>query len=476
MPDNGIDWGQLGKSLIGQSDEQVLDREKDIYRNPGDKVKRTGIEKIMDSIFRGGSSAGLQSLSEERYVQGLRDEFRRDLAGIDAGVAKTLNLPSVDQLDKNDSIESLTKSVNDATRLQTARRTAEATRDDTGKLQDLARVSDNPEEILKGFAVGSELMCRLALVSPMAIHKQGFHPTAILGAFGASIGISKILKNNISQMTSSLGIVGSMASGIIEYLAEGTWTKRLHPGWAGASGWKSAHFGKSNFKGPRTVFDGKNGIFNSFTDRKIIPDFEKLTNDLGSCWHTNNLAIKPFACGTMTQPFIDCAIKARDKIKDLNEIKSIICKVGEGTVHRLWEPLSEKRNPTTPYSAKFSVPFCIASGLFFGKAGLSEFTEKQIKDHDILNLCSKISYEIDPENEYPKNYSGDIKITLNNSQVIQEIQPGLRGGRLFPLDKKEVEEKFLDNLKFGNLNSSEINNVKKFFETFFKDPDFSLLY
>ena len=39
-------------------------------------------------------------------------------------------------------------------------------------------------------------MCRLALVSPMAIHKQGFHPTAILGAFGASIGISKILKNS----------------------------------------------------------------------------------------------------------------------------------------------------------------------------------------------------------------------------------------------------------------------------------------
>ena len=121
------------------------------------------------------------------------------------------------------------------------------------------------------------------------------------------------------------------------------------------------------------------------------------------------------------------------------------------------------------------MPYCIASALFFGKAGLLEFTEKQIKNHDILNLCSKISYEIDPENEYPKNYSGDIKIILNNSQVIQETQPGLRGGRLFPLDGKEVEDKFLDNLKFGNLNSSEINNVKKFFETFFKDPDFSLL-
>lgn len=333
-----------------------------------------------------------------------------------------------------------------------------------------------PKEILKGLAVGSELMCRLALVSPMAIHKQGFHPTAILGAFGASIGISKILKNNVLQTTSSLGIVGSMASGIIEYLAEGTWTKRLHPGWAGASGWKSAHLGKNNFKGPRTVFDGKNGIFNSFADSKIIPDFKKLTDDLGSYWHTNNLAIKPFACGTMTQPFIDCAIKAREKINDLNEIKSIICKVGEGTVHRLWEPLSEKRKPTTPYSAKFSVPFCIAVGLYFGKAGLLEFTEEQIKNHKILNLCSKISYEIDPKNEYPKNYSGEINIILNNSQVIQETQPGLRGGKLFPLDEKEVEAKFFDNLKFSNLSSREIDNVKKFFKTFFNDPDFSLLH
>ena len=333
-----------------------------------------------------------------------------------------------------------------------------------------------PKEILKGLAVGSELMCRLALVSPMAIHKQGFHPTAILGAFGASIGISKILKNSILQTTSSLGIVGSMASGIIEYLAEGTWTKRLHPGWAGASGWKSAHLGKNNFKGPRTVLDGKNGIFNSFADSKIIPDFKKLTNDLGSFWHTNNLAIKPFACGTMTQPFIDCAIKAREKINNLNEIKSIICKVGEGTVHRLWERLSEKRKPTTPYSAKFSVPFCIAVGLYFGKAGLLEFTEEQIKNRKILKLCSKISYEIDPKNEYPKNYSGEINIILKNSQVIQEIQPGLRGGKLFPLDQSEVEEKFFDNLKFGNLSSREVKNVKKFFSTFFNRPDFSLLH
>ena len=95
-------------------------------------------------------------------------------------------------------------------------------------------------DIILGITVGTELICRLALVSPTAIHRQGFHPTAILGALGSSLAISKAIGNNENQTVSALGVVGSMTSGIIEYLAEGTWTKRLHPGWAAACGWKSS--------------------------------------------------------------------------------------------------------------------------------------------------------------------------------------------------------------------------------------------
>ena len=75
------------------------------------------------------------------------------------------------------------------------------------------------------------------------------------GAFGSSIGISSVIGSDIKQMSSALGIVGSMASGIIEYLAEGTSTKRLHPGWA-AGCYQSANIAKSGFLGPRTVFEG----------------------------------------------------------------------------------------------------------------------------------------------------------------------------------------------------------------------------
>ena len=153
-----------------------------------------------------------------------------------------------------------------------------------------------------------------------------------------------------------------------------------------------------------------------------------------------NVTIVDYNSGNISSVINSFKEVAKNKVNlnvtsDLNEIKSIICKVGEGTVHRLWEPLSEKRNPTTPYSAKFSVPFCVAAGIIYGKAGLAQFTEQQINDQEILNLCSKISYEIDPLNEYPKNYSGEIEITLNNLEMIRETQSSLRGGKLFPLNQ-----------------------------------------
>ena len=330
-------------------------------------------------------------------------------------------------------------------------------------------------EFLRGLAIGSELICRLALVAPTAVHRQGFHPTAIFGAFGSSIGISSVIGSDIKQMTSALGIVGSMASGIIEYLAEGTSTKRLHPGWAAGCGYQSANIAKSGFLGPRTVFEGKHGVFKSFAKDTIEPDFSHITGHLGDRWECTNLAIKPYACGTMAQPFIDCAIKLRDKMENIEEIEKIVAQVGEGTVHRLWEPLEEKQNPSSPYGAKFSVPYCIAVSLLDGVAGLKEFTDNRLKDLELIKLTSKISYEINPNDEYPKNYSGHIKIFKKNGEILSANQPCLRGGKKDPLSFDEVEQKFHANLNFAGMKKDEITKLNSFVENIFKTKDFKSL-
>src|SRR5207248_2411548 len=98
---------------------------------------------------------------------------------------------------------------------------------------------------LLGIAVGTEVMCRLSTLAPTLTHKAGFHPTAIFGAIGAAAGIGAALKLTPRELVDALGNVGSMASGIIEYLAEGAWTKRLHPGWAAQSGLRAALLGRA---------------------------------------------------------------------------------------------------------------------------------------------------------------------------------------------------------------------------------------
>ena len=132
-------------------------------------------------------------------------------------------------------------------------------------------------------------------------------------------------------------------------------------------------------------------------------------------------------------------------------------------------------NPSTPYSAKFSVPFCIAIGLLYGKAGLEEFSYNNIKNSELLNLASKVKYEIDPKNEYPKNYTGKIIIRTNKGNEITLKQDGLRGGKNNPMSYNEIENKFYENLKFGNISNEEMDKTKLFVDSFFEKPNFQLL-
>ena len=130
-------------------------------------------------------------------------------------------------------------------------------------------------------------------------------------------------------------------------------------------------------------------------------------------------------------------------------VPNLTQQLGEGTVHRLWEPLGEKRNPTTPYSAKFSGPFCIAVALVDGAAGLGQFTEERISDEAVLAVANSVSYQIDPEDDYPANYSGHIRATLKDGTVHEVEQPHLRGGVREPLTADELNTKFHANVAFG---------------------------
>ncbi|MBV8919994.1 MmgE/PrpD family protein [Bradyrhizobium sp.] len=320
---------------------------------------------------------------------------------------------------------------------------------------------------LLGIAVGTEVLCRLSLVVPKAVHRSGFHPTAVFGALGAAAGVSAALGMPAQEIVDALGIAGSMASGIIEYLAEGAWTKRMHAGWAAQSGIRAALLARAGFIGPRTVFEGVHGLFQAFA-HTADGDYDALVGEFGARWVIDALAFKPYPCGTMAQPYIDCARRLGMRGIAPEDVSEIICEVAEGTVHRLWEPLADKQRPPNGYAAKFAVPYLLAFGFVHGGVGLGAFTDDAIADERVLALAAKVKFEIDPENPYPSRFTGHIKATLNDGSVVEERQPHLRGGAQEPLTRKDVVDKFRLNAAHGGWSAAQSEAALKLIERLYQ--------
>jgi len=298
--------------------------------------------------------------------------------------------------------------------------------------------------VLEGVVAGIEVMCKVGLVSPGTFHAHGFHPTGLCAPFGAAATAGKLFGLDQPQLMDAFGLCGSQSSGIIEYLKDGSWSKRLHPGWSAHGGVIATLLGKQGFHGPSTVFEGGHGFYKAFGGDKEH-HLERI-DELGKTWEIPRITFKSYPCGSISHPYIDCALKLRSKYTIRPEdIEEVICRTAEGPVPRLWEPLAEKRRPKTSYGAKFSLPYSIAVMLVRGKAGMEEFSDKWTRDPQILELAHKVSYKLDPSIDYPRHFSGHVMIKLRGNRVVEENQPHPRGGFELPLPLDEIEAKFRSN-------------------------------
>jgi 2-methylcitrate dehydratase PrpD len=143
---------------------------------------------------------------------------------------------------------------------------------------------------------------------------------------------------------------------------------------------------------------------------------------------------------------MDCAARIRTRPGfDPAAIRAVVCRTAEGPVHRLWEPLAEKRRPTTSYGAKFSLPYCIALVLVDGAAGVDGFSEPKTRDPRVLAVAEKVRYVLDPTLPYPRRFTGHVRVELADGRALEETQDAPRGGPEHPLAPEELRAKFRAN-------------------------------
>jgi 2-methylcitrate dehydratase PrpD len=191
-------------------------------------------------------------------------------------------------------------------------------------------------------------------------------------------------------------------------------------------------------------------LFHGFANTQS-GDFEAMLKGVGSQWIWTTIAFKPYACGTMAHPYIDCARALRSAGVVPEDIAAIECDTAEGIVHRLWEPLAAKAAPPNAYAAKFSIPYAIAVALLRDNAGLSEYTDALAQDPALRALAGKVRYRIDPANPYPKQFTGHLRVTMKDGAVHEHRQAFFKGGAANPLSDDDMLFKFHANCAHGGL-------------------------
>jgi 2-methylcitrate dehydratase PrpD len=307
-------------------------------------------------------------------------------------------------------------------------------------------VGASGRQTLEAIVAAVEVMCRVGLAVPGALHAHHFHPTSVAAGFAAAAAAGKLYRLTEDQLVHAFGICGSQAAGIIEYLADGSWTKRLHPGWGAHAGVVATHLARAGFTGPASVLEGAHGLYAAFAGGHDAGRLAALLDTLGRRWELAELTLKPYPCGSIAQPYMDVAreLRERDGVRP-EAIARIRCRTAPGPVPRLWEPLAAKHLPPNGYAAKFSLPYLVAVILVKGRAGLAEFTDAAVQDPEVLRLAGRVSYELDPTIDYPRQFVGDVEITLADGRVLRERQDRPRGGPDAPLTPAEVEAKFRGN-------------------------------
>jgi 2-methylcitrate dehydratase PrpD len=298
---------------------------------------------------------------------------------------------------------------------------------------------------LTAYLLAVEIDARLGAVARGTLQKRGWHPTGIIGAFGCAAAAGHLLGASSRGIADALGITLSMASGNLEFLNDGAWTKRLHPGWAAVAGYTAAAYGQAGFVGPAQAFEGRFGLYRMLLDDPA-PDLSGVLEGLGSQWAIFDNGFKPYPACHFLHAFIDCARHCRALPGfDLAAIDHIEALIHPDQIAIVCEPVDAKLAPQSPYDAQFSLQFCVAATLRLGDFGLDELEPAALSDVATLALAQKVRWQPDPASRYPASYSGALRVYLKNGHVLEAREAINRGAAENPLGPEDVMRKFRRN-------------------------------
>mgnify|MGYP003343798096 CR=1 FL=1 len=314
--------------------------------------------------------------------------------------------------------------------------------------------SKTGRELLTAYNVGVEVECKIAEAIFPRHYEDGFHSTGTSGVFGSVAAAVKLLGYDRAHVITALSIGASEAAGLRENF--GTMTKPLHAGRASESGVVAAELAALGWTAADQILEAPRGFFHAAGGGF---DANAIMGKLGKPWTfvSPGISIKPYPSGSLTHP----GMTEMERLIKANKITAAqIDRVRVGTNKNTPNALIHHK-PTDNLQAKFSMEFCMATLLLYGKGGLTQFTDEVVNRPEVQEMIKRIDFGVDPIAEaagYNK-MTTILEIKLKDGRMITGRADFGRGSPEQPMSFDDVAAKFEDCAQFAKWPAAKSKQV-----------------
>ena len=322
-------------------------------------------------------------------------------------------------------------------------------------------------DLLRAYILGWEVLVRMGLAAPGAFQARGFQVTSVGGALVAALQAAEILRLDEDRTVAALGIALSQASGVFEFLTNGSSVKSMHPGWAAHAGVVAARLAAAGLTGPETALDGRMGLFNQFASdgALAVERFAASLATLGLHWHIAEAAYKFLPCCHYLHPYVE----ALDQLGAVTaaDIRAVHCLVAPGAAQIICEPWPRKQAPVTGHEARWSLPIVVAARLVDGAIGHATFAASP--SGPVRDLAARVTWSPLEASAFPQRFEADMMVTFSDGRKQRCRIDDVFGGANRPARADQIKAKFRANAA-QCLDAAAVAGLEEAIETLDSHP------
>lgn len=273
-------------------------------------------------------------------------------------------------------------------------------------------------------------------------HYAHYHNTSTAGYFGAAAAVADLYDSKRAQVTSALGLAGSVVGGLWQMRHEDGDTKQWHIENSAVSGGSAGFYAAHGMVGPRFILEGPQGLYAATCKSPKPMEFPKR-------WRIWDVSFKPWGACRHAHPAIDTALELQALLGSLDA--EIVVETYADAI-----AFCDNPDPKTPAQAKFSLQHAVAVVATTGVPTLADFEPKAIRKLAKARARVTVREAKDITARYPQHYGARVICNKRTVEMIDTLGDPER-----PMSETQIVDKARALMAWGGLSDKQAKKAVK---------------